>query len=164
LFEKSFHVPTDVSTLLSYKNHKDAGGSLLPQFLAQLSNKREGMNRPFVIILTLLFLWTGAVFGTSALCCCKMDTSSLIDGSDDGCGSDTEGFFCQRHVCSHSGLQGCWSFCRAKAPLMAGLSDFETLLSDHQIFGFPGTLLHSDKLLQTRWPISGQVCSFQERP
>lgn len=122
------------------------------------------MKRPFVIILTLLFLWSGAAYRTSALCCCKTDTNSLMDRSDGGCGSDTEAFFCQGHLCSHNGLPSCSPFCRAKEPVMAGLSVFMSFLSDHQFFALPVTLFHSEKYLQTRWPISGQVCSLQEKP
>jgi hypothetical protein len=122
------------------------------------------MNRPFVIILTLLFLWSGAAYGTSAICCCKADTSSFMDVSDVGRGSDTEGFFCQGHPCSHDGRHGCCSFQCAKLPLAVGFSIFVSLLSDHQISASPLTLLHSEKRLQTRWPITGQDRSYQEKP
>lgn len=122
------------------------------------------MNRAFVIILTLLFLWSGAADGTFALCCCKTEMSSLMDGPNNGRGSDTEAFFCEGHSCSHHGQHASCSFQCAKEPFVAGFSTFESLLSDHQISTFPSTLLHSENRLQTKWPISGQVCSFQDKP
>ncbi len=122
------------------------------------------MNRPLALVLGLLFLWGSAVYGCPTVCCCKMDTSTFMDHSSDSCGSHTEAWLSQRHLCSHNGLNGCSSFCRAKEPVIAGLAGFQPLFSDHQICAFPLTLLDSEKPLQTWWRTFNRIRCSQTKP
>lgn len=122
------------------------------------------MNRLLAIALSLLVLWSGSAYGLAGVCCCTDEVGGLSERVDDNCESSRHNSGNLRSMAHHNASDQCFlahCSCQSRA---FGLSEFESVLPEHQAVALPMTLVSSEGFFQASPPISTQIYTVPPKP
>lgn len=122
------------------------------------------MNRAFAIIVSFLFLWSGVTYGFSDLCCCTRDVCSFSERVNDNCESGQDDSGNLKRASHHNASGPCFlSHCTCQIKAF-DLSEFESVLPEHQAVALPVAPTSFEGSLLMGHPVSDQIHAIRANP